>query len=83
MAPPVDEVSEKMARHDRSVLGDQGIGKTERHRGVVGPLPRIQAERATADHVRDRSERSWHSKLEGGADGVADREAEQCANRSI
>ena len=62
---------------------EQRLGEAQRHRGVVGPLARLQAERAAADHVVDRLEGARRAELERRADGVAAREAEQRADGAV
>ena len=44
---------------------DEALGEAQRHRRVVGPLARLQAERPAADHVGHRREASrggWNSR---------------------
>src|SRR5690606_11210820 len=50
---------------------------------VVGPLARLQPERSTAHHVGERLERARALELEGGAQGVADGQAEERAAAAV
>src|SRR4051812_7522184 len=78
LAPPADVALELVDRVEAAPL-DQALREAERHRRVVRPLTRLQAERPAADHVRQRLERARRAKLDRRADGVAGREAEQRA----
>lgn len=52
---------------------DETLCQAKRHRGVVGPFPRLQVEWATAEHVVYGLERSGGTKLERRAQCVAGR----------
>jgi hypothetical protein len=58
---------------------DQALRETQRHRCVVGPLARLQAERPATDHVGQRRERAARLELHGGADRIARGKADQRA----
>jgi hypothetical protein len=62
-----------------AVACDEALGEAERHGGVVRPLSRLQAERSVADHVGDRGEGAGIPEFDGGAECVADGEADQGA----
>lgn len=53
------------------------------HRRVVGPLPRLEVERATTNHVNDWLESAGTLKLEGGTKSVARRQTEQTPLKAI
>ena len=56
--------------------GCRHSGDSDRHRGVVRPLPRLESERTTADHV-DRHVRRRVGELVTGAEGVPGRISQQ------
>ena len=62
---------------------DQRLGEAQCHRGVVGPLARLQAEGPAANHVGDRLEGAWRAELERRAHGVAAREPEQRSDGTV
>jgi hypothetical protein len=62
---------------------EQGLGQAQCHRGVVGPLARLQAEGPSANHVGDRLEGAWRAELKRRAHGVAAREPEQRSDRTV
>ena len=51
--------------------------QTERHRGVVCPLPRLQAKRPPTHHVGDRRKGAAWLKFERCTHGIADGQAHQ------
>ena len=75
--PPA--VGVELVERVEPVARDQALGQAQGHAGVVGPLARGEAERAAADHVVDRREAAGPLELQGGADGIPGREAEQAA----
>lgn len=52
-------------------IGDQAVGKCQRHCGTVGPLIGLKVERAAADDVGERRIAVALEKLEGGAECIA------------
>ena len=79
---PANVAPQLVGRVEAAAL-DQAFSKTERHRGVVGPLPGHEAERAAADHLGQRLERSRTLELERRSECVTDGEAEERTERSV
>ena len=78
-APP-GNVAPGLVAHVPSHVGD-AIGQREGHAGVVGPLARFQAVGSPRAKSRDFRKRAGGLELDGGAQGVPDRQAENCARR--
>jgi hypothetical protein len=54
---------------------DEAFGQTERHGGIVSPLPGLEPEWTTPEHVRDRLERAGTAEFECRPERVAGGEA--------
>jgi hypothetical protein len=67
----------------RAVAGEQAVGQAQGHRGVVGPLPGLQAEGAAADNAGDRRKRAARFELHGRAERVAGGQPEQGAAKTV
>ena len=65
-----------------TALRQQRIRQAQRHRRVVCPLAWFEVEDASADHVRDRFERTRRLKLVRRAQCVANRQAHQGTARA-
>ena len=81
-APPRDVAPELVGGVEVAGVEDR-LGEAHRHRRVVGPRSRREPERPATDHVVDRRERARPAELEGGADGIADGQPDECADRPI
>ena len=68
---------------ERALIGDQAVGLTERHGRVVDPFAGLQVERAAAHHVRDVRIGVPLPELDSRAQSVADRKADEGAERAI
>lgn len=62
-----------------SLAGDEAFGQAKGHGGVIGPLPRLQVEGATADHVGDGLEAPRQFELQRRSQGVSRCQAEEAA----
>ena len=62
---------------------DQAGRQAQRHRRVIGPLAGFEAERPAADHVGQRLKGPARLELDGRADGVAHRQAEETTLKPI
>ena len=69
------DVAPHLIRSIESAALDQARRQTKRHRRVIGPLPRIQIEQPTANHVRNWLEGARFLKLKRGTQRIASREA--------
>src|SRR5262249_9172317 len=67
---PTDVAAELIDRVEPAPL-DEALGQAEGHRGVVGPLAGLEAERAAAADVVDRGEGPRGAKFQGRAERVA------------
>src|SRR5690606_21229087 len=76
VAPPGGVAAELVGGVEAARV-EERLAEAHRHRGVVGPLARPQAEGPATDHVGDRLERPRRRELHRRADGIADGEADQ------
>jgi hypothetical protein len=82
LLPPGDEAVHQVGRIE-AAAGGQAVGQGQRHAGVVGPLPRLKAERAAAGHLPVVGPAVAGAELERGAERVANREADQRPTRPV
>jgi hypothetical protein len=81
-SPPADVPAHLVGRIESAAL-DKAVGEAERHRRVVGPLPRLEPERTAPHHVVDRLELTRPRELERRAQRVADRKSSEAPNDSV
>ena len=83
MIAPAHKALHQVSGIERAVAGDQAVGQTQRHAGVVGPFAGLKAVPAAADHVLQRRISVARQKLQRHAERIADREPEQRAISAI
>jgi hypothetical protein len=54
--PVPPQIALKLIHRIEATHLNQAFGETEGQRGVIGPLPRLQIERTSAQHIVDRFE---------------------------
>jgi hypothetical protein len=66
-----------------SVRLEQAFGQTQRHGGVIRPLPGLQAEHPTADQIGYGFKASRLRKFHSSPECVTDRQADQAAKETF
>ncbi len=64
-------------------IGQQALSQAERHRGVVGPLAWRKLKAAAPHHVSDGRVTVARQELNGGADRIANGEADDAADGAV
>ncbi len=82
LAPPGDEAGHEVARVEAVPL-DEALGQRQRHGRVVGPLPRLEVEGTAARHLGVVGLAVSGGELQGGAERVADGEAQEGAADAV
>ena len=57
--------------------------QAQRHGRIVGPLPRLEMERTSADHIRQRRETSVGTELNGRANRIPDGKAKKTTTKTV
>src|SRR5690606_8867761 len=67
----------------KPLLLDQAGSQTQRHRGIIRPLPCLKMKRSPAHHVRHRRKAAPRTKLDGCSHRVAARQPHQAPAKTV